>query len=72
MIPPAAALASALATATAQDWRWMECEGGTQYASLRLPCGAVVVVTAPPHTKPADAVAQVRGAIISQPPSTPT
>lgn len=57
MIPPAAALATALAASTAQDWRWMECEDGVQYATLRLPCGAAVTVTAPAHTA-AETVAQ--------------
>lgn len=57
MTPRAAALATALATATAQDWRWMETHDGTQYATLRLPCGAAVTVTAPAHTA-AETVAQ--------------
>lgn len=63
MIPPAAALATALAASTAQDWRWMECEDGVQYARLTLPDGVTVTVTAPRFASAAEVIAQVRGAV---------
>lgn len=63
MTPRAAALATALATATAQDWRWMECSDGTQYATLRLPSGVVVTVTAPAHTAAETVAQQARDAL---------
>lgn len=64
MTPRAAALANALAGATGQDWRWMECEDGTQYAARCLPCGATVVVTAPPHASLGEVLAQVCHAVL--------
>lgn len=63
MTPRAAALATALATTTAKDWRWMETHDGAQYAALRLPSGVVVTVTAPAHASPDDVARQVRAAL---------
>jgi hypothetical protein len=63
MTPRAAALATALATTTGQDWRWMETHDGAQYATLRLPCGAAVVVTAPAHTAAETVAQQARDAL---------
>lgn len=69
MIPQAAALASALAAATTQDWRWMETADGTQYASLTLPSGVTVTVTAPRFASPEAAVGQARAALTTTPPT---
>ena len=63
MTPRAAALATALATTTAQDWRWMETHDGAQYATLRLPSGATITVTAPAHTSAETVAQQAREAI---------
>lgn len=54
--------AAALATATAKDWRWMETHDGTQYATLRLPSGFVITVTAPPSASPDEVVRQAQEA----------
>lgn len=69
MTPPAAALATALAAATGQDWRWMECEDGVQYAALSLPSGVTVTITAPRFTAPAEVVAQAGAAVAAAPPA---
>lgn len=63
MTPPAAALATALVAVTGQDWRWMECADGVQYASVTLPSGVVVVVMAPPHARPEAVAVQARAAV---------
>jgi hypothetical protein len=62
MIPRPAALATALATATAQDWRWMETHDGAQYATLALPT-ITITIAAPPSASPEDVVVQARAAL---------